>query len=126
MERTKKLKQRRIKKAAAKLVSSDVPARTTHSQRKETTAKEAIRAGTASKGTRESTKVKTQQSRLMKSTVLSRKKGEKKAVLTVEHNQCGEKLSARKRMQRLEKKMQQAIPAMNANNGKLLNCNQLM
>ena len=100
MERAKKLKQRRRKKATTKLVPSDVPVRNAYSQRKETMAKEATRARLASKGTRESTKVKAQQSRLMKSTVFSKKKGEKKAVLTVEHNQRGEKLSARKRMNR--------------------------
>ena len=121
MEHAKKLNQRCRKKAGAKVVPSDVPARNTRSPKKESAAKEAIRVRSALKETRESTTMQTQQSRLLKSTASSRDKMQKGAASAVVKNQRNKKLSARKGMQRLENEVQQAMAVMDANTDRLLN-----
>ena len=62
----------------------------------------------------------------MKSPVLFSKKMQKGAAFAVKQNQGGKKLSVRKRMQRLENKVQQAMSVMDVDTGKLINYKQLM
>ena len=89
--------------------------------------KAAIRAVTsarpAAKGTRESTKTKTAQSRLMRQTVSSRRKGKALAVGSVKTKK---KMTTRQRMDRLENEVHEAMAVMDAETGKLLNYKQLM
>ena len=107
MEHTKKLKQRHKEKAAARVVSADAPARNTQHafKEKKSAAKKAVRVQPASKGPHESTKKKTRQSRLMKSTALSREISTKGSSVGSSTNQLGKELSATKQMQRLENKV---------------------
>ena len=126
LQRATKLKQRRRKKAAAKTVPADAPARNTRAQTRVAASRKATIAKPTAKGTRASTKAKTQRSRLMQPTASSRKKTRKGAALTAEQNPRKKKMSARSRMRRLENEVQQAMAVMDADTGKLLNYKQLM
>ena len=126
LRRATKLKQRRRKKAAAKPAPADAPARNTRAQKRDATGKQAIMARPAARETRESTKTKTRQSKLMQLTASFRRKAQKGAALAVEPRPREKKMSERKRMRRLENKVHQAMAVMDADTGKLLNYKQLL
>ena len=104
LRRATKLKQRRRKKAAVKQVPVDAPRRNTRAQKRDVASKQTIMVRPAAKGTRESTKTKKRQSKPMQPTASSRRNARKGAALAVdvEPKPREKKMSARKRMRRLE------------------------
>ena len=110
LDRTKKLRQCQRKKAAAKLLSPDVPARNTRVEKRETEAKEAVRARPATKGIRGSTKAKySSQGSCTKQRQRGRhKKNHREQYL--EQILLRKKLNKKKRMRILEHEVQHAMP----------------
>ena len=119
----KKAKQHRKRRESTRSTPSEaVPAGNTRAMKKLAAIRAAASARPAAKSTRESTKTKTAQSRLMRPTVSSRSKGKALAVRSI----TKKKMTARQRMDRLENEVHEAMAVMDAETGKLLNYKQLM
>ena len=119
----KKAKQRRKRRELTRSTPSEaVPAGNTRAMKKKAARRAATSARPAAKSTRESTKTKTAQSRLMRPTVSPRRKGKALTVGSVKTK----KMTTHQRMDRLENEVHKAMAVMDAETGKLVNYKQLM